>query len=68
MSTRLRFTKDYKGYKKGQILDLRSAEAKQIIKDKAATVQTDIGAESYQTKESSDGNTQRLRSNRSRRR
>jgi hypothetical protein len=50
MSTRLRFTKDYKGYKKGQIVDLRSAEAKQIIKDKAATVPTDIGAESYQTK------------------
>jgi hypothetical protein len=65
MTTRLRLTKDYKDYKKGEVVELRSAEAKQIIKDHAATVQTDLGAESYQTKESSDGNTKNLRTNKS---
>lgn len=68
MTTRLRLTKDYKDYKKGEVVELRSAEAKQIIKDHAATVQTDVGAESYQTKESSDGNTKNLRTNNRRRR
>jgi hypothetical protein len=68
MSTRLRFTKDYNDYQKGQVVELRSAEAKQILKDKAATVQTDLGSESYQTKESSDGNTKNLRPNNRRRR
>lgn len=65
---RVRFTKDFKGYKKGDVAELRSAEAKQAIKDKAAVVQTDMSAQSYQTKESSDGNTKNLRANRSRRR
>lgn len=66
--TRLRFQKDYAGHKKGDIVELRAAEAKQILKAKAAVVQTDLSAGSYQTKESSDGNTQRLRSNNTRRR
>lgn len=68
MSTRLRFTKDYNGHKKGDVVEFRSAEAKQIIKDKAAVVQSDLSAEGYQTKDSSDGNTQKLRSNNRRRR
>ncbi len=61
--TRLRFTKDWEGHKKGDTADLRTREAKQALKAKAATVQTDMGADSYQTKDSSDGNTERLRTN-----
>jgi hypothetical protein len=65
---RIRFTKDYGSHKKGDIVELRSAEAKQAIKAKVASVQTDLSAESYQTKESSGGNSQNLRTNKSRRR
>lgn len=74
MSTRLRFTQDWKSYKKGDVAELRSGEAKQAIKEKVATVQTDLAPAEYQTKvnhqtkDSSDGNTQRLRTNKSRRR
>lgn len=64
--TRLRFQKDYGSHKKGDIVELRSAEAKQAIKAKAAVVQTDINPNNHQTKDSSDGNTQRLRTNDSR--
>ena len=66
--TRVRFTKDYQSHKKGDIVDLRSAEAKQAIKAGVAVVQTDLGSGGYQTKDSSDGNTQKLRTNNSRRR
>ncbi len=47
MSTRLRLLKNYNDYKKGDIIELRSAEAKQLIKNRVASVQT---AENYQTK------------------
>lgn len=63
MSTRIRLTKDYGSHKKGDVVELRSAEAKQAIKAKAAVVLTNIDPNNHQTKESSDGNTQRLRSN-----
>jgi hypothetical protein len=63
--TRVRFQKDYGSHKKGDIVELRSAEAKQAIKAKAAVVQTDLSAGSYQTKESSDGNPKDLRPNQS---
>ncbi len=66
--TRLRFQKDFGTYKKGDIVDLRSAEAKQALKANAAVVQTDINPNNHQTKDSSDGNTQKLRTHISRRR
>ncbi len=50
MSTRLRLLKNYNDYKKGDIIELRSAEAKQLIKNRVASVQTDMSAENYQTK------------------
>lgn len=68
MSTRIRITKKYEGYQKGDILELRSAEAKQILKAGAGVVQTDIGSETITTKGKTDGRTQRLRTNNRRRR
>ncbi len=68
MSTRLRLTKDYNGYKSGDVVELRSAEAKQFIKDKAAVVQTDLASQNFVTKEISHGNTTKLRSYNRRRR
>lgn len=68
MSTRLRITKDYNGYKKGDIVELRSAEAKQLLKASVASVQTDIGTETLVTKDSSNGNSTVIRPHNRRRR
>lgn len=66
--TRLRLTKDYNGHSKGDIVELRSAEAKQLLKANAATVQTDVGSESFVTKKASNGNSTAVRAHNTRRR
>ena len=67
MSTRVRFIKDFKGYKKGEVALLRTAEAHQAFQDKAAVVQTDINPVEVETK-GSNGNTPNLRSHKPSRR
>lgn len=65
---RVRFIKDFETHKKGEVAELRAKEAKQAFKANAAEVTTDMGAESYQTKESSDGNTKGIRTHKRSRR
>ena len=69
MSTRIRITKDHENYKKGEIVTLRSREAKELIKANVATVQTDIGS-SPVTKEVKNNvsKPKAVRSNKSKRR
>lgn len=59
---RVRITKDYQGYRKGDVLIVKSGEAKQLLKKGVAIVTVDMVANDLTTKVvNKNGRTSRLR-------
>lgn len=58
---KVRIIRNYKQYKKGDVVHVRYTAAQELFSNGIATAQTDFTPDEYQTKEVSDGITERKR-------